>query len=57
MLDGLVESWRCLVGYIWGDASLLQGEQIVGTAVWLQGRVPADDDGSGAEDLSRQVVD
>lgn len=57
MLDGLVDSWSPLVGYIWGDACLLQGEQVVGTAVWLHGRVPADDDGCGAEDLSSQVSD
>ena len=53
LLDDPVER-RAAVGR---DARLLQGEQVVGPAVGLLGRVPADDDDRGAEDLHRQVVD
>jgi len=65
-LDGLVErrGARCQAASATSttpttaDASrLLQGEQVVGPAVWLLGGVPADDDGGGAVDVRRQVVD
>lgn len=57
VLDGLVDQWRSLVWKGWRDPGLLQGEQVVGTSVGLQGGVPADDDGCGAEYLSCQIVD
>lgn len=55
VLDGFIDSWRPLSGNIWVKARLLQAQQVGGTAVGLQGRFPADDDGRGAEDLSCQV--
>lgn len=57
VLDGFIDSWGPLSGTLWVMTRLLQAQQVGGTAVGLQGRVPADDDGRGAEDLSCQVSD
>lgn len=57
VLDDFIECWSPLSGTFREDTGLLQAEQVVGTAVGLKGRVPAGDDGGGAEDLSGQVMD
>lgn len=57
LLDGLIDSWSPLSGTFWVKARLLQAQLVVGPTVGLKRRIPADDDGRGAEDLSCQVSD
>lgn len=57
VLDGFIDSWRPLGGTFRVKTRLLQGQQVGGTAVGLQGRVPTGYDGRGAEDLGCEVPD